>query len=74
MPMIHEIGFEPEQIKLLEEIHKLACAMEKIKNRGKVHAVVALLEELSSEYIDLNYCVEKLNLLYDDAIIKVHPL
>lgn len=61
------IEFEPEQLELLVRIHILANKMETIKNNGKVHAVIALLEELSRAYIDSFYLCEKLNLLFDDV-------
>ena len=64
MPMQSDIGFTKEQISLLREIHALARDMEKIKNSEKVHSVIAMIEELSNEYLDVVYLVEKLNLLF----------
>jgi len=64
MPMQSDIGFTKEQINLLREIHALARDMEKIKNSEKVHSVIAMIEELSNEYLDVVYLVEKLNLLF----------
>jgi predicted nucleotidyltransferase len=64
MPTQREIGFTPEQIRLLQEIRQKARQMEHIKNDGKVHAVIALIEELSNSYIDIIYFLEKANLLF----------
>jgi len=59
MPRQSEIGFTPEQLSLLKEIHEKARQMEHIKNTGKVHDVIALIEELSNQYIDIIYFIEK---------------
>jgi hypothetical protein len=64
MPTQEEIGFTPEQLSLLKEIHEKARQMEHIKNDGKVHSVIALIEELSNPYIDIIYFLEKANLLF----------
>jgi hypothetical protein len=65
MPRQSEIGFTPEQIKLLAVIHILADRMEDIKNSGKVHAVIALIQELTRPYIDIYYFIEKAGKLFD---------
>lgn len=70
MPAQEEIGFTREQLELLKRIHLLARRMEDIKNSGKCHCVIALIEELSNSYIDLHYILEKLNLLFDDVMIS----
>ena len=71
MPMQSDIGFTKEQINLLREIHALARDMEKIKNSEKVHSVIAMIEELSNEYLDVVYLVEKLNLLFAEEGIEI---
>jgi len=68
MPRQNEIDFTFNQIKLLKQIHQLARQMEALGNSGRVHAVIALLEELSNEYIDIIYFVEKANLLFNEKI------
>ena len=69
MPRQSELGFTSTQIILLEQIHVLAREMEKLGNSGRVHAVIALLEELSNEYIDIIYFLEKANLLFNEKIV-----
>jgi hypothetical protein len=64
MPQQSEIGFTPEQLSLLKEIHEKARQMEHIKNEGKAHSIIALIEELSNHYIDIIYFLEKANLLF----------
>lgn len=64
---LEEIGLTEEQKQLLNDIHILARRMETIKNTGKVHALIVLLEELSCHYIDPIYIREKLNILFDDV-------
>ena len=66
MPHIRDIPFTSEQRELLQQIHELARKMERIKNTGKVHAVIALIEELSADYIAESYLLEKINLLFSE--------
>jgi len=66
-----EVGFTLVQLKLLQEIHGLAKQMERIRNEGRVHAVIAMIEELSESYISPSYLVEKMNLLFAEQRIGI---
>lgn len=66
MPHVRDVPFTAEQRELLRQIHELARKMERIKNTGKVHAVIALIEELSADYIAESYLMEKINLLFSE--------
>ena len=71
MPRQNEIGFTDEQLKILKNIHVLARQMEQIKNMGKVRAVISLIEELSNDFIDVLYFIEKANMLFDEYKITL---
>jgi len=60
-----EIDWNKRSVQLLKEIHRLAREIEKIDNYGKKHAVIALIEELTSEpVIAKGYVMEKVKLLF----------
>lgn len=61
-----EMGWKEESIELLKEIHRLARKIERIDNYGKKHAVIAIIEELTSEpVIDKRYVMEKVRMLFE---------
>lgn len=73
MPHISELGFTPTQLDILQQIHSLSRQLEHIKNTGRVHAVIAILSELSADYIALPYLLEKLSLLFPDYKFSAEP-
>ena len=60
-----EINWNEKSVELLKEIHQLARKIEEIDNYGKKHAIIALIEELTSEpVIAKDYVIEKVKLLF----------
>ena len=58
------VEWTEEGKEILRQIHELARRLEEIENVGKKHAVIALIEELTSETVTKAYVEEKVGLLF----------